>query len=181
MSQKKLIVIMGVSGSGKTTIAQHISQHMPFKYMEADAFHSLESKRHMQNGRPLTDDMRWPWIQNICAAIQKDPEDIVLANSGLKFLHRKCFRELGRVCVFIHLQVPRDILQTRLELRTDHFMPATLLDSQFDDMEEPLPSESVYNVDCRNSLSETLAASLSCVQNVLYKTERNCSEVKICD
>lgn len=172
---------MGVSGSGKTTIAQHISQHMPFKYMEADDFHSLESKRHMQSGHPLTDDMRWPWIQNICRAIQKEPEDIVLANSGLKHVHRKCFRELGRICNFIHLQVPRDIVQARLEMRTGHFMPATLLDSQFDDMEEPLPGEQMYSIDGSNSLSDMMATSLFCVQDIIYKTERNYSEVKICD
>lgn len=171
MTRKQLIIIMGVSGCGKTTIAKHISEHMPFKYMEADDYHSLENKQHMQSGKPLTDDMRWPWIETICKAIEADNQNIVLANSGLKSAHRACFSKLGRRVNFIHLKVPQDIIQARLNLRTNHFMPASLLNSQFKDMEAPLAGESIYSLDGTGALTEVKAVALSCVQTLIHKQQ----------
>lgn len=174
MPNKHLIVVMGVSGSGKTTIAKHISENTNLKYLESDEYHSVDNKRHMESGRPLTDEMRWPWIQKICSIIDESPEDIVLANSGLKNVHRACFMKLDRVCHFIHLQVPREILLTRLNMRINHFMPASLLDSQFNDMEMPLPKDPVFNIDGKGTLQAMMAASLSCVENILQmKQEYN--------
>ena len=122
MTQKHLIIIMGVSGCGKTTIAKHISEHLSFKYLESDDFHSAENKQHMQSGQPLTDDMRWPWIQNICEAVHANDQNIVLANSGLKSAHRAHFKKLERQVNFIYLQVRQNIIQSRLNLRQDHFL-----------------------------------------------------------
>ena len=167
MHVKHLIIIMGVSGCGKTTIDKHIAENTSFKYMESDQFHSQENKRHMQSGRPLTDDMRWPWINDICAAIENEPHDIVLANSGLKRFHRARFLELDRVCNFIHLHVPQAIIQTRMDARVNHFMPTSLLDSQFSDMEPALPNEPIFNIDAQGSLSEVTAASLARVEDIL--------------
>ena len=174
MTQKHLLIIMGVSGCGKTTIAKHIAERLPFKYLESDDFHSSENKQHMENGRPLTDDMRWPWIQNICEAVQADNQNIVLANSGLKSAHRAQFRKLDRQVNFIHLQVRQDIIQARLELRQDHFMPASLLDSQFRDMQAPIASEGVHSVDGDGLLQEVKTSALKhardIIQNIHWKT-----------
>ena len=147
MTKKHLIIIMGVSGCGKTTIAKHISEHLSFKYLESDDFHSAENKQHMQSGQPLTDDMRWPWIQNICEAVHANDQNIVLANSGLKSAHRAHFKKLERQVNFIYLQVRQNIIQSRLNLRQDHFMPTSLLESQFRDMQSPIASEGIYSVD----------------------------------
>ena len=167
MARKKLIVIMGVSGSGKTTVAKHIAEYTSFKYMESDDFHSPENKAHMESGQPLTDEMRWPWIESICEAIQKEPDDIVLANSGLKFVHRDRFRNLNRECNFIHVKVPQHIIQARLELREGHFMPPLLLASQFRDMEKSVQGELIFELDGSASLSHMVAASLVCVQDIM--------------
>lgn len=180
MTQKHLIIVMGVSGCGKTTIAKHISEHLSFEYMEADDYHSAENKRHMQSGQPLTDDMRWPWIQSICNAIQESDDHIVLTNSGLKSAHRACFSKLGRVVNFIHLQVPQDIIQARLNQRTGHFMPASLLSSQFRDMEPPMAGEPIHGLDGSSALEAVKAAALNCVQTLIHKShnahkETSCS------
>ena len=166
---------MGVSGCGKSTIAKHIAEHFLFKYLESDDFHSLENKQHMKSGRPLTDEMRWPWIRNICEAVQTDDQNIVLANSGLKSGHRAHFRKLDRQVDFIYLQVRQDIIQTRLELRQDHFMPTSLLDSQFRDMQTPLASEGIYNVDGNGALQAVKTASINCVKNIIHNNQREIS------
>ena len=167
MTQKHLIIIMGVSGCGKTTIAKHISEHLSFKYLESDDFHSAENKQHMQSGQPLTDDMRWPWIQNICEAVHANDQNIVLANSGLKSAHRAHFKKLERQVNFIYLQVRQNIIQSRLNLRQDHFMPTSLLESQFRDMQSPIASEGIYSVDGNGSLQTVKTASLNCAKNII--------------
>jgi len=168
MTQKHLIIIMGVSGCGKTTIAKHISEHLSFKYLESDDFHSAENKQHMQSGQPLTDDMRWPWIQNICEAVHANDQNIVLANSGLKSAHRAHFKKLERQVNFIYLQVRQNIIQSRLNLRQDHFMPTSLLESQFRDMQSPIASEGIYSVDGNGSLQTVKTASLNCAKNIIH-------------
>ena len=175
MTKKHLIIIMGVSGCGKTTIAKHISEHLSFKYLESDDFHSFENKQHMQSGHPLTDDMRWPWIQNICEAVHASDQNIVLANSGLKFIHRAHFRKLDRQVDFIHLQVRQNTIQSRLNLRQDHFMPASLLSSQFRDMEAPIMSEHVYSMDGNGSLKAVKTAALNCAKNIIHNIQRETS------
>ena len=168
MTQKHLIIIMGVSGCGKTTIAKHISEHLSFKYLESDDFHSAENKQHMQSGQPLTDDMRWPWIQNICEAVHANDQNIVLANSGLKSAHRAHFKKLERQVNFIYLRVRQNIIQSRLNLRQDHFMPTSLLESQFRDMQSPIASEGIYSVDGNGSLQTVKTASLNCAKNIIH-------------
>ena len=175
MTQKHLIIIMGVSGCGKTTIAKHISEHLSFKYLESDDFHSAENKQHMQSGQPLTDDMRWPWIQNICEAVHANDQNIVLANSGLKSAHRAHFKKLERQVNFIYLQVRQNIIQPRLNLRQDHFMPTSLLESQFRDMQSPIASEGIYSVDGNGSLQAVKTASLNCAKNIIQNIQRKTS------
>jgi len=171
MSRKHLIIVMGVSGSGKTTVAKHISENTDFAYMESDQFHSEDNKQHMRSGRPLTDEMRWPWIEDICRHIQNHSDNIVLANSGLKRVHRDAFMKLDRVVHFIHIQVPPENIRDRLKLRRDHFMPASLLESQFRDLEMPHADESVFNIDGSGTLSEVTAASLACLENIIYPSQ----------
>jgi len=175
MTQKHLIIIMGVSGCGKTTIAKHISEHLSFKYLESDDFHSVENKQHMQSGKPLTDDMRWPWIQNICEAVHANDQNIVLANSGLKLIHRDHFRKLDRYVDFIHLQVRQNIIQSRLNLRQGHFMPTSLLSSQFRDMQAPTMGEHIYSVDGNGSLQTVKTAALNCAKNIIHNIQRETS------
>ena len=176
MGQKHLIIVMGVSGCGKSTIAKYLSEQLSFKYLEADDYHSAANKAHMESGNPLTDEMRWPWIQHICQEIECHDGDIILANSGLKSAHRACFIALDRITNFIHLKASQETIQARLELRTDHFMPPELLSSQFRDMKHALDAEPIHCVDSSATLEAVKAAALDCAKNIINKTNRTIEE-----
>jgi len=161
---------MGVSGCGKSTIAKYLSERLSFQFLEADDFHSAANKAHMKSCKPLTDKMRWPWIQNICQEIKSHESNIILANSGLKSAHRACFLALDRTTNFIHLKATQETIQTRLDLRTDHFMPSVLLSSQFKDMDPALDDEPIHYVDASDNLEVVKTAALECAQNIINET-----------
>lgn len=134
----KLIIVMGVSGSGKTTLAKILSNQLQWRFVEADDFHSLEAKQQMQNGIPLTDAIRLPWIARICQHLNNNgQENTVLAYSGLKQQQRQLFREIGYKTLFVLLHGDFDIIKQRVAQREAHFMPTSLLQSQFDALQLP--------------------------------------------
>lgn len=133
-----LVIVIGVSGCGKSTLAKHLAEHFKLTFLEADDFHSAENKAHMASGKPLTDAMREPWIDSLCANIKQLKERgeyAVLAYSGLRRAHRQRFRELGLKTLFIHLTGPKDVILERMSMREGHFMPPALLDSQYEALE----------------------------------------------
>lgn len=132
--QPVLIISMGVSGCGKSTLAKVLADRFGFTFLEADDFHSAENVAHMAAGKPLTDTMREPWIAKMCSTIKdklSGGQSCVLAYSGLRRAHRQKFRELGFPVLYIHLHGDKEIIRLRMESRTDHYMPAGLLDSQY--------------------------------------------------
>lgn len=137
MTQPYLIISMGVSGSGKSTLAKHLADKFGLNFHEADDFHPEENVAHMAAGKPLTDAMREPWIANICNTIKTEGQSCVLAYSGLRRAHRQKFRELGFKTLFIKLDGSKELIAARMSARADHFMPVSLLDSQFAAMEPP--------------------------------------------
>lgn len=137
MTQPYLIISMGVSGSGKSTLAELLAEKFDLPFLEADDFHSEENKAHMAAGKPLTDEMREPWIANICNTIKTEGKSCVLAYSGLRRAHRQKFRELGFRTLFIKLDGSKELIAERMSERAGHFMPVSLLDSQFAAMEPP--------------------------------------------
>jgi gluconokinase len=138
MQMSKLIIVMGVSGSGKTTLAKILSNQLQWRFVEADDFHSHEAKQMMKNGIPLTDSMRTPWLEKICQHLSDgSAENTVLAYSGLKQQHRQLFRELGYQTLFVLLHGDFDLIKQRIEQRQAHFMPTSLLQSQFDALQVP--------------------------------------------
>lgn len=142
-----LIVVMGVSGSGKTTLGKALAKQLKCRFLDADDFHSTESREHMASGKPLTDDMRKPWISTICQALKQYAEGntpVILAFSGLKRFHREPLRHCGLNVIFLHLTGDRETLAQRMLARIDHFMPPTLLDSQLDSLEVPIDEEDVF-------------------------------------
>lgn len=135
---------MGVSGSGKSTIAFDLAEHFGLEFIEADDYHSDENKAQMEAGIPLTDSMREPWIDTLCLLLKARSRKTInctLAYSGLRRAHRQRFRELGFRTLFLHLTGDRDRIAERMTRRSDHYMPASLLDSQIAAM-EPTSSES---------------------------------------
>lgn len=129
-----LIVCMGVSGSGKSTLGRALADEQNWRFIEADDFHSAANKAWMASGKPLSNAMRAPWIQALIAeltSLYAAQQDCVLAYSGLVQAHRDKFRALDFDVHFVHLETTPDVLQRRLKERQHHFMPASLLESQF--------------------------------------------------
>jgi len=147
-SQPFVLIVMGVSGCGKTTIAKLLSEKLSIEFVEADDFHSQQSKDHMAKGLPLTDEMREPWIKALVSYLSQDNKTSkVLAYSGLRKKHRARFRRLGMPCIFIHLVVDQEELQQRINQRENHFMPSSLLASQFAALDSTSTETDVIEID----------------------------------
>jgi gluconokinase len=136
----KLFIVMGVSGTGKSTLARAIAEHYGYLYLDADDFHSEQAKAHMASGKPLTDDMRKPWIERICLCLRElaqQERTAVLAFSGLKKNHRDSLRQCGLDTRFLFLDGDAETIAQRISNRQGHFMSPRLLDSQFAGLERP--------------------------------------------
>lgn len=155
---------MGVSGSGKSTLAAALAARLGWPMLEADDFHSAANRAHMAAGRPLDDSQREPWIASICHALHTRRSNCVLAYSGLRAQHRQRFRELGYRCTFLLLELGRDRLRQRLLQRLlqrhGHYMPVTLLDSQFDALQLPVNEADVVRLDGNLPPDELLLRAL---------------------
>ncbi|MFC0114202.1 gluconokinase [Kibdelosporangium aridum] len=136
-----VIVVMGVSGAGKTTVGLELAKRQGVDYAEADEFHPPENIAKMSSGTPLTDDDRWPWLRAIAAWISGHQQTGgVVTSSALKRKYRDVLRTGGNV-FFVHLDGTRELIAERLAARKGHFMPPALLDSQIADLEPLQPDE----------------------------------------
>jgi gluconokinase len=138
------LVVMGVSGSGKSTIAEHLAARLGWRYVDGDLFHPPANVAKMSAGHPLTDEDRWPWLRAIAAEIDRlaaAGTRAVVACSALKHAYRDILVH-GRDDVrIVFLDGAKDLIEKRLAARKGHFMPPGLLDSQFKTLEPPQPSE----------------------------------------
>lgn len=140
----QLLVVMGVSGSGKTTVAQLLAQQLGWTFAEADDFHPPANIAKMESGHPLTDDDRWPWLEALrdWASERADAgEDAVVTCSALKRSYRDLLRGSRARVRFVHLDGPAELLAQRIGGRTGHFMPSSLLGSQLETLERLAPDE----------------------------------------
>lgn len=138
----RTIVIMGVSGCGKSLIGSMLARKLDAVFEDADIFHSDANKAKMSDGIPLTDEDRWPWyhiLRERIIAHRAAGRDYVLACSALKQIYRDLLRDSDGLddVIFVHLKGPRELISTRMKARQGHFMPPELLDSQFAALEEP--------------------------------------------
>jgi gluconokinase len=133
-------IVMGVSGSGKTTMAQMLAKATGGDWLDADDFHSTANKAKMAGGIPLTDDDRWPWLDRLNAELRSEAHQdkpLFLACSALKQKYRDRLTVGLPQARFIYLKGSFELIHSRLAQRQNHFMPAGLLESQFADLEEP--------------------------------------------
>ncbi|XP_023323848.1 probable gluconokinase isoform X2 [Eurytemora carolleeae] len=140
------IVLMGVSGSGKTRVGGELVQQLDFTFKDGDDFHSLENRAKMKSGIPLTDEDREPWLKTL-ASLLRDNDKLILACSALKHAYREKLRGDSRQIIFVHLVVPADILLNRLQSRTQHYFPPQLLDNQLQTLESASDGEKIFNID----------------------------------
>jgi len=155
----KLIIVMGVSGCGKSTIAKELAQHLFMPFLDADDFHSSEAKSLMSAGTPLTDEMRLPWvnkIKNYLSENHSSEQGTVLAFSGLKKNHRNMFRMLNFDICYFHLYAPFKDIHHRLDKRKNHFFCSKLLASQYESLESTINESDVTLIDANLSISNTL-------------------------
>lgn len=138
------LIVMGVSGSGKSTIADKLAERLDWRYEDGDKFHPASNVAKMEAGHPLTDEDRWPWLRAIADEIDrvcKAGERAVIACSALKRTYRDILVH-GRSDVrIVYLEGTQALIAARLAQRKGHFMPAGLLDSQFATLEPPADSE----------------------------------------
>lgn len=129
------LVVMGVTGSGKTTVGKLLADRLGYDFVDADDFHPKQNIEKMRAGIPLNDTDRMPWLQTL-RDVLADKNYFVMACSALKGSYRRILVEAGDVR-FIYLKIDPDTVRLRLDGRREHFMNPTLIDSQFDTLEEP--------------------------------------------
>jgi gluconokinase len=143
------LVVMGVSGSGKSTIADKLAERLSWKYEDGDKFHPLSNVAKMSAGQPLTDEDRWPWLQAIADEIDrvcKARQRAVIACSALKRAYRDILVHGRNDVRIIFLKGTQELIAARLNLRKGHFMPPGLLASQFNTLEPPGSDENPVTV-----------------------------------
>lgn len=134
-----ILVVMGVSGSGKSTVGQALAASLDWRFLDADEFHPPANVAKMAAGTPLTDDDRWPWLDRLVEemrAIAAKGEGAVLACSALREVYRERLARAGDVR-FVHLAGDKPTIAARIAARSHQYMPASLLDSQFATLETP--------------------------------------------
>jgi len=143
------LIVMGVSGSGKTTVGEQLAARIGWRYEDADSFHPTGNIAKMSAGQPLTDEDRWPWLRAIAAEINRVAaagERIVIGCSALRRVYRDVLVH-GRDDVrIIYLDGTQEVIANRLGKRRGHFMPPGLLASQFKTLEPPMPDEHPISV-----------------------------------
>ncbi|NJQ16688.1 gluconokinase [Streptomyces bohaiensis] len=158
------LVVMGVSGAGKTTIAELLADRLGWPMAEADALHPQSNIDKMSAGTPLTDADRLPWLGIIRDWISERAAtgaSGVVSCSALKRSYRDLLREAEGRVRFVHLDGSQELISGRLHLRTGHFMPPTLLASQFADLEPLGTDEDGVTVDLRRTPDEIVDAALA--------------------
>ncbi|MET8265871.1 gluconokinase [Micromonospora arida] len=157
------VVVMGVSGAGKTTVARGIGVATGLTFAEADEFHSPQNVARMRSGVPLDDTTRWPWLRDIAGWITDrgaEGRSTVLACSALKRSYRDVLRQGPLRVDFVHLDGPVEVIRARLARREGHYMPATLLESQLATLEPAQPDESVLVLDVSLAPEALVAAAV---------------------
>ncbi|GAA5168518.1 gluconokinase [Ornithinimicrobium tianjinense] len=137
------LVVMGVSGTGKSTVAELLVEQLGWDFCEGDDLHPRSNIDKMSSGQPLTDEDRWPWLEALVAwTAERDREGVstILTCSALRRSYRDVLRKGGPGTRFIHLTGDPDLLAERMEHRTRHFMPASMLESQLATL-EPLEDD----------------------------------------
>lgn len=164
MTTPHVIVIMGVAGTGKTTIGPLLAERIGVPYAEADDFHPAANIAKMTAGTPLTDGDRRPWLDAIGAwARSREGLGGVVGCSALKREYRDRLRAAAPGLVFVHLTGDRRLVEERMARREDHFMPTALLDSQFATLQPLEPDENGFTVDVSGSpveITERAATAL---------------------
>jgi gluconokinase len=165
-----IVVVMGVSGSGKTTVAAGIARAEGWTLLEGDSFHPPANIAKMHAGTPLTDEDRWPWLRAIAARedeLLAAGQSAVVACSALKRSYRDILIGDRAETILMYLRGSQALIADRMKARKGHFMPPALLDSQFATLEAPGPDECPIVVDIGRSAEAIVADAVRQLQERL--------------
>jgi gluconokinase len=157
------IIVMGVSGSGKSTVGALLAEALGWPFADADGFHPAANVAKMASGQPLTDEDRWPWLDAIAkhiAAARAAGQPVVVACSALRRAYRDRLRAGHKDLVFLHLAGEAGLIASRQAARQGHFMPPSLMASQFATLEDPAGEADAVTVSVQTSPHEVVAAAL---------------------
>lgn len=161
MASYTILVVMGVSGSGKTTVAAMLAGALGVEFLEGDDFHPRANVEKMKSGTPLTDEDRWPWLKAIAARIDEwraEGKAGVITCSALKRAYRDILIGDRPGVRLVYLRGSHELIHRRMAARHEHFMPLGLLESQFATLEDPGPDERPIVVDVGGTPAEIVAA-----------------------
>ena len=156
-------VVMGVAGCGKTAVGEALAAALGWRMIEGDRLHPAANVERMSAGLPLTDAHRWGWLDAIgaeIAAARHDHVGAIAACSALKRSYRDRLRGFAPHILFVHLAIDKATARDRVASRRGHFMPASLIDSQFADLEPPGADEGAITLDARRPIAELVAEAL---------------------
>ena len=155
-----IIIVMGVAGAGKTTIARALADRLQWRFIDADDFHSAANIAKMSAGVPLSDEDRAPWLARVGAEIRASQSDTVVACSALRRVYRQELRESASDVRFVYIALTVEAARQRLLKRRGHFVDERIIESQFATLEVPDAGEAL-TVDGRNSAAEIVSAIIS--------------------
>ncbi|MFP9137877.1 gluconokinase [Devosia sp. XGJD_8] len=155
----RIIIVMGVSSSGKSTVGQSIARRLHVPFLDGDGYHPEANVEKMRAGIPLTDDDRWPWLERLAGALHEaaDKKGAAMgACSALKRAYRQYLTDkAGEPVLFVYLEGSREVIAERMARRQHEYMPTSLLDSQFATLEVPDPkTENVLVVPVTDSVEK---------------------------
>ncbi len=145
-----IIVVMGICGSGKTTLGRLLAEHLGYRFVEGDDYHTPEHVAKMAAGKPLSDADRWPWLRRLSEAMgewDEAGENVVVSCSALRRDYRALLRKGAPDVRFIFLEGAVELVRERMASREGHFMPVALIDSQIEALEDPRGEVGVIAVD----------------------------------
>ena len=169
IAKPRVLVVMGVSGSGKTSVAESLRDKLGWVFQEGDKLHSKENVAKMSAGIPLTDEDRWPWLDTCAAWIHERcvaGEGGLLTCSALRHSYRQRLGEGAPGVWFLYLQVSEEVLRDRLAKRRGHYMPSSLLASQLQTLEEPTDDEPALTVPVERTVDETVADVIAALERL---------------
>jgi gluconokinase len=165
MTAAQKFVIMGVSGCGKSSVGAALGEKLGVPYIDGDDLHPASNIAKMSKGLPLNDDDRWPWLAKVGETLAASTGCAIIGCSALKRIYRDKIRDaVAEPVLFIHLAGSREVIGARMGKRAGHFMPGSLLDSQFATLEPPQSDELALTVNIDQSLEGIISAILAALE-----------------
>jgi len=166
------LVVMGVSGCGKTSVGKLLASGLGYRFLEGDSRHPEANVEKMRNGIPLDDTDRWPWLENLGAELA-DEQATVISCSALKRSYRDLLREKsGRPLTFVFLQGDRSLLAARMAARRHEYMPLSLLDSQLATLELPVGEPDVVTVEIDQPVERIVSVAIARLTSLALRNGR---------